>query len=227
MKISQLSKALALCTFALVVTGCSSFLEVGEDPTECPATANGGIPCTSARDIWKLTDNMHDLEVAKAAKAEAANPKRNGDEIKEESFFGSTENDHSEHEQAGTVYPGGTPSERQAIYADYTAHRNSMAAPEPIAVRQRAKVLRVLMNSWEDDNGRLHMPGYTYVEVEPRKWVVGLGAITNPARITPLSIRKQSLTDERRNNPVADNSMGIIQPAPLQGGGQNPAPYRK
>lgn len=226
MKISQLSKALTLCAFALVGTGCSSLLEVGEDPTECPATANGGIPCTSARDIWKMTDNMHDLELAQAARVESANTKHNSDEIKEESLFGSRD-DHSEADQVGAVYPGGTASERQEIYKDYTLNRNSMAAPEPIAVRQRAKVLRVLMNSWEDNNGRLHMPGYTYVEVEPRKWIVGRGATTNPARITPLSIRKQSLTDERRNNPVADNSMGIIQPAPLQDGGQKAVPYQQ
>ncbi len=226
MKINQLSKALTFWAFALVSTGCTSLLEVGEDPTECPGTASGGIPCTSARDIWKMTDNMHDLKQLQAGRNESSYTNRNIGEIKEESLFGGDE-DESGDGQVGTVYPGGTALERQEIYKEYTSNRNSMAAPEPIAVRQRAKVLRVLMNSWEDSNGRLHMPGYTYVEIEPRKWVVGRGATTNPARITPLSIRKQSLTDERRNNPVADNSMGIIQPAALQEGGQKAAHYQQ
>lgn len=93
-------------------------------------------------------------------------------------------------------------------------NNSKLAAPEPIAVRQEAKVLRVLMNSWEDDSERLHMPGYTYVEIEKRKWIVGRGATTNTARITPLSIRKNSLEEERKNNPVGDNGMGIIQSIP-------------
>ena len=73
-----------------------------------------------------------------------------------------------------------------------------------------------MMNKWEDKSGRLHMPGYTYAEIEKRKWVVGRGATINPARITPLNIRKTSLDDERKMNPRTDNTMGIIQQIPTQ-----------
>jgi conjugal transfer pilus assembly protein TraV len=172
-------------------------LEVGEAPTECPNAANRGVTCTSARDVWEMTNNKTELTPGTVGNDVAAG-------------------DVDAEPQQRAPYPGGTPAERKEIYSEYQQNRNSMAAPEPIAVRQRAKVLRVLMNSWEDDFGRLHMPGYTYVEIEKRKWVVGRGATTNPARITPLSIRKQSLTEERKNNPTADNGMGIIQRQPIQ-----------
>ncbi|BEI26094.1 TraV family lipoprotein [Vibrio cholerae] len=202
MMLKHLSKALILAGITLMSTGCSSMFEIGEDPTECPKAQSGGITCTSAREIWKLTDNKKDLEEAR---------QRSNGELQEKED--SDEDDGKEVKPM--PYPGGTPEERQAIYRDYQDNRSKLAAPEPIAVRQPAKVLRVLMNSWEDDLGRLHIPGYTYVEIEKRRWVVGRGASAQPARITPLSIRKASLEDERRNNPVADNSMGIIQPVPV------------
>ncbi|EPR7483868.1 TPA: TraV family lipoprotein [Vibrio parahaemolyticus] len=197
MKLSSLSKALLVCGAVIVSTGCSSMLEVGEEPTECPNAANGGVTCTSARDVWKMTNNKTELTQDMVG-------------------YDAAEDDADEEPKPRAPYPGGTPAERMAIYGDYQKNRDTMAAPEPIAVRQRAKVLRVLMNSWEDDFGRLHMPGYTYVEIEKRKWVIGRGATTNPARITPLSIRKQSLTEERKNNPTADNGMGIIKRQPVQ-----------
>lgn len=200
MKLSRLNKALIVSGLVLATSGCTSMFEVGEPPTECPKATSGGVTCMSAREVWKLTDNQASLEEA-----------RTRSKGEEEDASDRDEDDAVVH----NPYPGGTPAERQAIYRDINRNRDAMAAPEPIAVRQRAKVLRVLMNSWEDDFGRLHMPGYTYVEIEKRKWVVGRGASTNPARITPLSIRKQSLSEERKNNPVADNSMGIIQPVPV------------
>lgn len=205
MEFNRLSKALLLTGSMLVISGCTSMYEIGEEPTECPKSAEGGIPCTSARDIWKLSNNQADLD-----KVRAENVAKDGNYDEEVST------DKEEEPQKPTPYPGGTPSERKAIYQDTVQYQNQLAAPEPMAVRERAKVLRVLMNSWEDEQGRLHMPGYTYVEIEKRKWVVGRGATTAPSRITPLSIRKASLTEERKHNPVGDNGMGIIQPVNLE-----------
>ncbi|EGQ7973652.1 TraV family lipoprotein [Vibrio parahaemolyticus] len=202
MMLKHLSKALILAGITLLSSGCTSMFEVGEEPTECPTAQSGGITCTSAREIWKLTDNRKDLEEARL--------RSNGESQQEDD-----DDSANVEESKPMLYPGGTPAERQAIYRDYESKRSQLVAPEPIAVRQPAKVLRVLMNSWEDEEGRLHIPGYTYVEIEKRRWVVGRGASTSPARITPLSIRKSSLEDERRNNPVADNGMGIVQPVPM------------
>ena len=195
MTLKHLNKALALAGLTLMLSGCSSLFEVGEPPTECPETANGGLTCTSAREVWKLSNNRATLEEA------LAKSKNKTSKVEEKAKYIEK-----------SPFPGGTPSERSAIYTDAINNRDTMPAPEPIAVRENAKILRVLMNSWEDSTGRLHMPGYTYVEIEKRRWVVGRGATTNAARITPLSIRKNSLEEERKNNPTGDNGMGIIQP---------------
>lgn len=194
----SLTKPYIISLALITLSGCASFLEVGEPPTECPEAINGGVTCTSARDVWEMTNNKNSLT--------------NEDKIKEQKSKGHTViNEDGDEVHVTPKYPGGTPEERRAIYTDYKQNRDTLAAPEPIAVRQKAKILRVLVNSWEDDFGRLHMPGYTYAEIEKRKWVIGRGASENPARITPLSIRKQSLTEEHKNNPAGDNGMGIIQ----------------
>lgn len=192
------------------LSGCSMF-QVGEDPTVCAAAENGGLPCTSARDIWEMTDNVtsldsfnQELSEKRAYKEEHGHDKEDDDD--DDNKY--DDDDDNKYESKGLVnYP--SPEERRVSIV----YRNdeNLPAPEPIAVRNAPKILRILLNSWEDDSGRLHMPGYTYVEIEPRKWVVGNGASIQPARITPLSIRKTSLEDERKNNPTADNGMGIIQ----------------
>lgn len=39
--------------------------------------------------------------------------------------------------------------------------------------RVPAKVMRVWINAWEDDEGDLHLPGHIFSEIEPRRWSVG------------------------------------------------------
>lgn len=40
--------------------------------------------------------------------------------------------------------------------------------------RTPAKVMRIYVASWEDESGDLHMGGYLFSEIEPRKWTVGV-----------------------------------------------------
>jgi len=46
------------------------------------------------------------------------------------------------------------------------------AREEPF--RTPAKVMRIYVASWEDESGDLHMGGYLFSEIEPRKWSVGV-----------------------------------------------------
>jgi len=50
--------------------------------------------------------------------------------------------------------------------------------PSSDPVRAPAKVMRILVNAWEDDGGSLHMPGTIFTEVEPRRWSVGAKSST-------------------------------------------------
>lgn len=46
------------------------------------------------------------------------------------------------------------------------------AREEPF--RTPAQVMRIYIASWEDESGDLHMGGYLFSEIEPRKWSVGI-----------------------------------------------------
>jgi hypothetical protein len=49
------------------------------------------------------------------------------------------------------------------------------SADEPYRVPSH--VMRIFVQAWEDEQGDLHMPGYLYSEIEPRRWSVGQPAL--------------------------------------------------
>jgi conjugal transfer pilus assembly protein TraV len=85
-------------------------------------------------------------------------------------------------------------------------------APEPLALLKPAVVMRVMVTAYKDDNNDLHMPGYMYVDLEPRSWIVGEAANTTPQRIIPLDIRtksqKQIAEEGRRSQGVTGLGVG-------------------
>lgn len=93
-------------------------------------------------------------------------------------------------------------------------HQTPMAlAPEPLAMRERPKNMRILIPSWIDAKGDLHMPGYVYVEVTPKRWHAGEQANFRPGRIVPLQIQQQSQEESRLQNEsnAGLSSLGIKQ----------------
>ena len=56
----------------------------------------------------------------------------------------------------------------------------------PAPVRTQGKVLRILIGSWVDEAGSLHLPGYIYTEIEPRKWITGEQNLMEDRVFTPL-----------------------------------------
>lgn len=45
---------------------------------------------------------------------------------------------------------------------------------DPLPIRTPAKVMRIWIAPWEDEDGDLIASGYVYTEIEPRRWQVGL-----------------------------------------------------
>ncbi|MGI2115591.1 TraV family lipoprotein (plasmid) [Shewanella sp. HL-SH4] len=86
-------------------------------------------------------------------------------------------------------------------------------APEPLAVLQQPKTMRILVASWTDESGDLNMPGFVYVEVEPKKWLVGEQANKRPGRIVPLQIQQKSQEEEKRQSKSKSgySSLGITE----------------
>ncbi len=56
----------------------------------------------------------------------------------------------------------------------------------PAPIRTNSKVMRILISSWEDEEGSLHLPGYIYTEIEPRRWISGEKVYEDEALFTPL-----------------------------------------
>jgi len=60
---------------------------------------------------------------------------------------------------------------------------------QPVPIRTQAKVMRIWMAPWEDDDGDLHADGYLYTEIESRKWNLGERFRSPGTAISPLLIK--------------------------------------
>ena len=136
-----------------------------------------GVTCTSARNVYQLTNSglpvtampgePTALKASAAASAGAAAP------IAAPGPSPAT----------APALPGQSPSDGwQAI----ALRPEDAGAAAVLPLRTPAKVLRVWIAPWEDDAGRLHVPGYTYAEIEPRRWTIGGSEQSATARLQPL-----------------------------------------
>jgi conjugal transfer pilus assembly protein TraV len=57
------------------------------------------------------------------------------------------------------------------------------------------------------------MPGFVYVEVAPKKWLVGEQANDRPGRIVPLQIQQVTQEEERRqaHTKQGSSSLGVTE----------------
>lgn len=60
---------------------------------------------------------------------------------------------------------------------------------QPIPIRTQAKVMRIWMAPWEDDDGDLHADGYMYTEIESRRWNLGDRFRSPGTAISPLLVQ--------------------------------------
>ncbi len=86
------------------------------------------------------------------------------------------------------------------------AHSQTLSSIEydkPIPVRTQAKIMRVYIAPWEDENSNLNMPGYVFTEVEGRMWNIGLPPTNRHVPTVPV-IKTQSASAVINRAPVAD-----------------------
>lgn len=221
-------------------SGCSSW-QVGESEFSCPNEGNGAA-CSSARQIHDLTNNRNSLEGFNVSNG-VITSRSDGNPIKDSTSSKHDHDDDDEDhkptkmltdngraknevykpldtkrydafpqaEKLNTNYVKGLNPEHERLMLHNQA---PMAlAPEPLAVLQQPKTMRVLVSSWTDKSGDLHMPGYVYVEVEPKKWLVGEQANIRPSRVVPLQIQKITQEESRRQKESKKgfSSLGITE----------------
>lgn len=80
--------------------------------------------------------------------------------------------------------------------------RTSVVLPsvaKPIPIRTPAQVMRVWTAPWEDTRGILHAGGYSFIEIESRRWSFGETPLqTEPVRLFSI----QKATVDTKKEPV-------------------------
>ena len=76
-----------------------------------------------------------------------------------------------------------------------TRQDSQVAVPrieQPVPIRTQAKVMRIWMAPWEDDDGDLHADGFMYTEIESRRWNLGDRFKSPGSAISPLTVATPS-----------------------------------
>lgn len=58
---------------------------------------------------------------------------------------------------------------------------------QAIPIRSQAKVMRILVLPWQDEDGDLHADGFIYTEIESRKWNLGEKFTSPSFSVSPLN----------------------------------------
>jgi len=103
----------------------------------------------------------------------------------ESSDYVKPANTGSEDEKSTTATPAGVIPQRTSQIA-------VPSIEQPVPIRTQAKVMRIWMAPWEDDDGDLHADGYLYTEIESRRWNLGERFKSPGGAISPLSIATPS-----------------------------------
>lgn len=150
-----------LAVASLGVSGCASVLNVGEEDFNCPGATGAGVACMSARDVYKATHASDRVAPTHIAGRPIEPDKDQSAQDKALPQMGAA---------------GGEPTPAAVPTID-----------KPVPIRTQAKVLRVWVAPFEDEAGDLHVPGYVFTEISPRRWNLGDGLVKKTNMISPLA----------------------------------------
>ena len=93
------------------------------------------------------------------------------------------------------------------------------ASSGPTPIRSPPRIMRVWIAPFEDANGDLHLTGYLYTEIQPRRWEIGGGprGSANPRVFTPL---EGSFQTSSRPTPGPPPGQGAAPPQPTTSRGK-------
>jgi conjugal transfer pilus assembly protein TraV len=136
----------------------------------------------SARDVYKLTDDGKPV-IALPGQPTAldAAPADTGS-----AAAGSSAGTTSRPPSASAAFPR-QPLPATGQVQTIALRPEDAGAADIVPLRTPSRVLRVWIAPWEDTSGRLHVPGYTYAEIEPRRWSIGEAAATGGLQLKPLT----------------------------------------
>ena len=238
----KLLMAAAAVTIMTGLSGCVS--SIGQEDFTCPNLKKGGV-CGGPRDVYELTNNRINLETLTQEELDAhrANQRMqsagpNGplqfvgeDAPSGRGGVGNVRQDSNNdvvvyqprgmgqqapdnYERARALPQARFDSGERDEFGGWPSYEEPIA-PEPLAILEPAQVMRVLIAAYTDNTGYLHMPGYTYVEVTPRRWSYGEAANTRPSRVVPLQIERRTREQQQRNHQLSQgvDPMEVVNPS--------------
>ena len=145
----------------LTLTGCTRMMTIGSPEYACKGMPEG-VSCMSAKDVFAATEGDEYKTQLKAEQEAAANKGKKANKSE------------------------GQP-ETRVLYAEGSDNAPiPMRARNPLPIRTQAVVMRIAIDPWEDENGDLHVPGFIYTEIEPRRWEIGARAGSAKSTLKPL-----------------------------------------
>lgn len=154
------ARLIATAMIFSAMTGCTSIMNIGEPEYACKGMPNGAT-CMSAKDVYSATEGENYKSQLKKEQ-EGAKAEAKGEQPSEQ--------------VTRVLYPKG--ADNAPI---------PMRARNPLPIRTQAVVMRIAIDPWEDDNGDLHVPGFIYTEIEPRRWEIGSRQAGGNITLRPLS----------------------------------------
>jgi len=154
---------LAIGTWALV--GCSA---MGKKDFSCGGPTPGA-GCLPASEVYEISNDPELLDAVTDALEAAA---QSGEDFDPQEVV------------AGV----------RSMYQPKIEMVKAMAEPinQPLPVLRPAHVIRIWFDAWVDQKGDLHMPGYVFTEITPRRWSLGEPEISNSAILAPIQVDRSA-----------------------------------
>lgn len=186
----NLTKMTLSITALLTLSACSSFFSIGETKLSCDAET--GMGCTGIRAAYIATDNYSPEQDAKNHWVRKANSSDKYSRNKA-SQYGYNTSDNGVADFVPVV-----PS-----YIPTSAGSGRVIKP----LRQPEQIMRVWVNSHEDENGNLVYPSHTFTQVSEARWANGTPrgkSVKTKTILPPKSINSGNLNadDSSANNAV-------------------------
>lgn len=188
----------------LSLAGCSI---VGEEQATCEGAENG-VACASVREVYELTNvynNANDYALATGDPRVLIKDKDgeliSAQEYKERYGAGNGQSTQSGDGETQQFYVP-TINSAEAAY-----QHQMLPAPEPMAMRKPADIVRFLAKPFTDNYDILQVPGYAYIEATNRTWIVDREARSNSLQLVNFEMRKKSQNQEYEVN--HDGELGV------------------
>ncbi len=234
----KIVKSLSAAVTLSVLSGCAAFT-IGEEEFSCDGKPDHGL-CKGPMEIYELTNNQDSLEhmmtneyvESQREREERGEPSEepqpryvqhneNGDLTYVYEPRSLRRQNAEDYDKANIVAIASDETMSKAARMDELDELRTFnyvpndIAPEPLAVLEEAKAMRIYVAAWEDKAGDLNIPGFVYVELQPRKWVTGHQAPMRPSRVLPFQVIKKSKTNTQRKNSMAKgiDPLNIARPA--------------